>query len=194
MRLFYLLAFAAPAFGASDLAIYTLLAPSTHSFELAYETSVTRAGAEYFFQPIRPGTVVSKESAIDLASGQALELRAVTGRDAKAANGAPAHTADGAPFLRVKLPRPVAKGAETRIRIVQTCVDAAAYRATGNGFVFERPSGVTRNIAVLPAGYELTGSRSPAIVSSGADGRIRISFFNDRDDELPVRVEGRKLP
>ena len=75
--------FAIPAFGASDLAVYTLLAPSTHSFELVYDTSVARAGASYSFSPIRPGAVVSKESAIDLASGQPLELQAVSGREAK---------------------------------------------------------------------------------------------------------------
>ncbi len=194
MKLLYLLGLAIPAFGASDLAVYTLLAPSTHSFELVYDTSVTRPGAAYFFNPIRPGSVMSKESAIDLASGQALELKVVSGREAKAANAVAANTADNVRFLRVQLVRPVAQGAETRIRIRQTYVDAASYRATETGFVFERPTGVTRNIAVLPAGYELTGSRSPTIVSTGADGRIRVSFFNDRDDDLPVRIEGRKLP
>lgn len=191
---FGVLAMASAAFGASDLAVITLLAPSTHSFEMAYETSVTRAGAAYFFEPVRPGTVASKESALDLASGQALEIATVSGREAKAANGAPVSTPDSARFLRVKLLRPVASGAETRIRILRSYVDASAYRATKSGFVFERPTKVTRYIAVLPAGFELTGSRSPAIVSSGPDGRIRISFFNDRDDELPIRIEGRKLP
>src|SRR5215469_699830 len=135
MRLFYLLAFAAPAFGASDLAVYTLLAPATHSFELAYDMSVSRVGAQYGFHLIRPGSVVSKESAIDLASGQALEIKPVTGREAKAANAAPANTADSARFLRVKLSRPVARGAEARVRILQTYIDAASYRATGNGLV-----------------------------------------------------------
>ncbi len=194
MKLLYLFALAIPAFGASDLAVYTLLAPSTHSFDLVYDTSVTRPGAAHFFHPIRTGSAVSKESAIDLASGDSLELKAVTGREAKAARAAPVNTADNARFLRVQLARPVAQGAETRIRIRQTHVDAASYRATETGFVFERPTGVTRNVVVLPAGYELTGSRSPTIVSTGPDGRIRVSFFNDRDDDLPVHIEGRKLP
>ena len=105
-----------------------------------------------------------------------------------------ANTPDSAQFLWVKLAHPVVKGAETRIRILRTYVDAASYKDSANGFVFERPMAVTRNIVVLPAGYELIGSRAPAIVTTGADGRMRISFFNDRDDDLPVRVEGRKLP
>jgi hypothetical protein len=194
MKLLYLFALAIPAFGASDLAVYTLLAPSTHSFDLVYDTSVTGPGAAHFFHPMRTGSVVLKESAIDLASGESLELKSVTGREAKAARAAPVNTADNARFLRVQLVRPVAQGAETRIRIRETHVDAASYRATETGFVFERPTGVTRNVVVLPAGYELTGSRSPTIVSTGADGRIRVSFFNDRDDDLPMHIEGRKLP
>ena len=46
----------------------------------------------------------------------------------------------------------------------------------------------------LPKGYELVGSASPGIVSTGPDGRVRVSFLNDRDDQLPVRITGRKLP
>jgi hypothetical protein len=194
VKLFSLLALAASAFGASDLAIYTLLAPSTHSFELTYETSVTRPGAEYFFNPIRRGSVVSKESAIDLATGKSLPLKTVSGKEAKTAGAALADTADTARFLWVKLLRPVPQGAETRIRVLRTYVDAASYQPGANGFVFERPLVVTRNIVVLPAGYELIGSSSPGIVTTDVGGRIRISFFNDRDDELPVRIEGRKLP
>ena len=46
----------------------------------------------------------------------------------------------------------------------------------------------------LPKGYELVGSSSPAIVSLEADGRIHVSFLNDRDDQLPVKIVGRRLP
>lgn len=193
-RVLYLLACAACGWGASDLTVYRLLAPSTHSFELSYDASVTRAGADYFFNPVRPGSVVTKESAIDLASGKTLELKTVKGREAKAAGGAPPDTADDAEFLWVKLLGPVAKGAETRIRILRTYTDAASYQTTPAGFVFDRPLGVTRNVIMLPQGYELIGSRAPGIVTTDADGRIHISFFNDRDDLLPVRIEGRKLP
>lgn len=179
---------------ASDLAVYTLLAPSSRSFELAYETAVTKSGAEYFFNPVRPGSTVTKQSAIDLASGKALEMKTATGKEAKAAKAVPADTPDAAQFIWVKLLRPVPTGAETRIRVLRTYVDASSYQATGAGFIFERPFSVTRNVVILPAGYELTASRSPAIVSTDANGRIHVSFFNDRDDAIDVRIEGRKLP
>lgn len=189
-----MLACGACGWSASDLTVYRLLAPATHSFELSYDASVTRVGAEYFFNPVRPGSVVTKESAIDLASGKALELKTVKGREAKASGGVPPDTSDDAEFLWVKLLRPVPKGAQTRIRIVRTYTDAASYQTTAGGFIFDRPLGVTRNVIVLPQGYELIGSRAPGIITSDADGRIRISFFNDRDDLLPVRIVGRKLP
>ena len=85
-----------------------------------------------------------------------------------------------------------AKGAETRIRIFKTYTDPASYYEKDDGFVFDRPLGIKRNLVLLPEGYELTGSASPAIVSTGPDGRIRVSFLNDRDDSLPVRILGRK--
>ena len=60
--------------------------------------------------------------------------------------------------------------------------------------MFDRPLGIKRNVVVLPKGYELTGSASPGIVTTDPDGRVRISFLNDRNDQLPVRITGRKLP
>jgi hypothetical protein len=193
-RLLCLVACSACGWSASDLTVYRLLAPATHSFELAYDASVTRPGAEYFFNPVRPGSVVTKESAVDLATGKPLELKTVKGREAKASGGVPPDTSEDAEFLWVKLLRPVPKGAETRIRIVRTYSDAASYQTTPTGFIFDRPLGVTRNVIVFPQGYELIGSRTPGMVTTDADGRIRISFFNDRDDVLPVRIVGRKLP
>ena len=55
-------------------------------------------------------------------------------------------------------------------------------------------AGRNLDVVVLPKGYELVGSQSPGIVSTDADGRVRISFLNDRDDQLPVKIIGRKLP
>jgi len=40
----------------------------------------------------------------------------------------------------------------------------------------------------------LVASQSPGIVSTDADGRVHISFLNDRDDQLPVKITGRRLP
>jgi hypothetical protein len=186
-----------PGFGlwaADEMTLYDLLAPSTHSFDIVYDVSATKAGAAYFFNPVRAGSTVSKERVVDRASGKPLIFTIVDGKTAKASGGMAASTPDDAQFLRVTLATPVPKGAESRIRIYKTYADAASYNATAAGLVFERPLGIKRNVVVLPKGYELTGSASPAIVSTDADGRVRLSFLNDRDDQLPVRITARRLP
>ena len=194
MRILLLLLAALCARAADELTVYELLAPSTHSFDIIYDVTATREGSPYFFNPIRPGSTASKERVIDRATGRPLEFDTVDGRAAKATGSVNARTADDALFLRVKLARPVAKGAESRIRIYKTYTDAPSYYEKDNGFVFDRPLGIKRNVVVLPKGYELTGSASPGIVTTDPDGRLRISFVNDRDDQLPVRITGRKLP
>ncbi len=124
MRTLLLLAIAAgSAWAADELTVYELLAPATHSFDIIYDVTATREGAPYFFNPIRQGSVATKERVIDRATGKPLEFETVDGRAAKASGLVSARTADDAQFLRVKLPRPVPKGAETRIRIYKTYTD-----------------------------------------------------------------------
>jgi hypothetical protein len=194
MKLPTLLLAALPMLAADEITVYDLQAPASHSFDIIYDVSATREGAAYYLNPIRPGSTASKERVVDRASGKALTFDVVDGKTAKAGGLVGARTADEAEFLRVKLARPVAKGAEARIRIYKTYTDAPSYYEKDGGFVFDRPLGIKRNVVILPAGYELTGSASPAIVSTESDGRIHVSFLNDRDDQLPVRIMGRKLP
>jgi hypothetical protein len=88
----------------------------------------------------------------------------------------------------------VPKGGETRIRIFKTYTDAPSYTITDEKLVFVRPLGIKRNVVVLPKGWELVECASPGIVSTDTDGRIRVSFLNDRDDQLPVKIVARRLP
>ena len=189
-----LLLAALPLWGADELTVYDLLAPSTHSFDIIYDVTAARAGAPYFYNPIRVGSIATKESVVDRASGKPLTWEVVDGKTAKAAGGVGARTADDAQYLRVKLTKPVPEGGETRIRIYKTYTDAPSYYERDNGFVFDRPLGIKRNVVILPKGYELVGSASPGMVSVDKDGRVHVSFVNDRDDQLPVKIVGRKLP
>jgi len=188
-----LIAVALPLCAADEVTVYDLLAPSTHSFDIIYDVTATREGAPYFFNPIRVGSTASKERVVDRATGKPLEFSVVDGKSAKAGGFVSARTADDAQFLRVTLAKPVPKGGESRIRIYKTYTDAPSYYETPTGFVFDRPLGIKRNVVILPKGYELVGSASPAMVSLDPDGRVRVSFLNDRDDQLPVKITGRKL-
>ena len=118
----------------------------------------------------------------------------MSGKEAKRSGLVSPKTADDAQFIRVHLPAPVPKRGETRIRILKTYTDAVSYFVKDRQLVFARPLGIKRNVVLLPKGWELIECASPAIVSTDADGRVRVSFVNDRDDQLPVKITGRRLP
>lgn len=187
-------AVALPSFAADDFTVYDLLAPETHQFAIIYDTTQDREGAEFFFNPIRTGSVASKERVIARATGEELQFEVVSGKEAKASGLVSPKTADDAQFIRVHLPAPVPKGGQTRMRILKTYTDAPSYSLKGGELVFDRPLGIKRNVVLLPKGWELIGSASPAIASTDPDGRVRISFLNDRDDQLPVKITARRAP
>jgi len=184
----------AAALADDEVTLYELLPPDTHQFAIVYDVSQTREGAEFFFNPIRAGSAASKERVIARATGKDLPFEVVSGKEAKTSGLVSPKTADDAQFIRVKLPGPVPKGGETRIRILKTYTDAASYFVKDGQLVFTRPLGIKRNIVVLPKGWELIECASPGIVSTDPDGRVRVSFVNDRDDQLPVTLVARRLP
>jgi hypothetical protein len=186
--------FSVPLMAADEFTLYELQPPETHQFAITYDVTATREGAQFFFNPIRPGSVATKERVIERSSGKELKFETVNGKDAKATGLVPADTSDKAEFIKVHLPGPVPKGGETRIRIFKTYTDAPSYTLTDGKLVFTRPLGIKRNVVLLPKGWELVECASPGIVSTDADGRIRVSFLNDRDDELPVKIVARRLP
>jgi hypothetical protein len=183
-----------PAFAADEFTLYELLPPDTHQFAITYDVTVTREGAHYFFNPIRPGSTATKERVIERSTGKDLKFETVTGKDAKTTGEVSSRAADDDLFLKVTLPGPVPKGGQTRIRIFKTYADAPSYYIKDGLLVFDRPLGIKRNTVVLPQGWELIASASPAIVSTDSDGRVHLSFLNDRDDQLPVKIIARRLP
>ena len=188
------LLFASSIQAADEFTLYDLLPPDTHQFAITYDVTQAREGAALFFNPIRTGSIVSKERVIAHATGADLQFEVVSGKEAKTSGLVSEKTADDAQFIRVHLPGPVPKGGQTRIRIIKTYTDAASYYLKDGQLIFDRPLGIKRNVVLLPKGWELIGSASPAIVSTDDDGRIRLSFLNDRDDQLPVKITARRLP
>lgn len=185
---------AATALADDDFTLYDLLAPDSHQFAITYDVTTAHEGASLFFNPIRPGSIASKERVIARATGKELQFEVVNGKEAKQSGLVSDKTADDAQFIRVHLPGPVPKGGETRLRILKTYTDAASYFLKDGQLVFSRPLGVKRNVVLLPKGWELIACESPAIVTTDAGGRVRISFLNDRDDQLPVKIVARRLP
>ena len=194
LALVLLLLAATTALADDDFTLYDLLAPDSHQFAITYDVTTAREGAELYFNPIRPGSIATKERVIARATGKELQFEVVSGKEAKKSGLLSDKTADDAQFIRVHLPGPVPKGGETRIRILKTYTDAASYYLKDGQLVFARPLGIKRNVVLLPKGWELIACESPAIVSTDAGGRVRVSFLNDRDDQLPVKIVARRLP
>jgi hypothetical protein len=169
---------------------YELLAPDTASFNIRYEVTATTAGAEYYYNPIRKGSVASNESVFDAMTGAPLEFQVVGGADARK-DPLMADADLSVDYIRVRLARPVPAEGQGRILIVKTYKDPKSYFHEGDAIVFNRPLGIKRNSVVLPAGYELVSCNVPSQVLSEPDGRISISFMNPSAGEAPLILKAK---
>ncbi len=180
------------AHAADELTVYELLAPATHAFAITYDIATNAEGSRYLFNPIRRGSVASEERVLDAATGKPLNFEVVTAETAVQHGMRGRSSADH--YIQVTLAHPVPKDGEGRVRIYKTYTDPASYGPEGANLAFRRSFGIKRNVIILPLGYELTSCSAPGIVTTQNDGRVRVSFFNDRDDELMVKLQGRALP
>jgi hypothetical protein len=188
-----LLLLAAPAAAqnrsADEYTRYELLAPETASFRIVYDVTAVTPGAQYFFNPIRRGSVASDESVVDLMTGAPLEFEEVSGADARTSGLTNADLESR--YIRVTLARPVPAAGEARIRIIKTYKDPKSYFRDGGAVVFDRPLGIRRNAVVLPPGYELISCNIPSQVLEEPDGRIAISFMNPYPGSAPLVLRAR---
>jgi hypothetical protein len=169
---------------------YELLSPDSASFAIHYEVTVTTAGAKYFYNPIRKGSVASGESVVDVMSGQPLHFEIVSGEEA--AKDPLMKTEDkSVDYIKVTLARPVPPEGQARLLILKTYKDAKSYYGEGDAIVFNRSLSIPRNSVVLPAGYELVACNVPSQILAEPDGRIAISFMNGSGAEAPLVVKGK---
>jgi hypothetical protein len=190
---------------------YELLSPESASFAIHYEVTATTAGAKYFFNPIRKGSVASGESVVDVITGQPLRFEIVSGEEAvkdplmkvedknEAKNEAKNQGKDkdkkdadtSVDYIKVYLARPVPAEGQTRLLIEKTYKDGKSYYREGDTIVFNRSLGIPRNSVVLPAGYELAACNVPAQILAQPDGRIAISFMNGSGAEALLVVKAK---
>ena len=173
-----------------DYTRYELLAPDTAQFRILYEVTATTAGAPFFFNAIRKGSVASDESVVDMMTGQQLKWEVVSGAQARK-EGHP--TADlETEWLKVYLARPVPKGGEGRVLIDKTYKDAKSYFRDGDTIVFDRSLGIKRNAVVLPPGYRLISCNVPSQVMTTPDGRVMITFLNTSPAAAPLVIRAKQ--
>lgn len=169
---------------------YELLSPESASFAIRYEVTATTAGATYYFNPIRKGSVASGESVLDAMTGEQLRFEVVSGPDA-VKDPLMKGEDPSVDYIKVHLARPVPPEGQARLLILKTYKDSKSYYQEGDAIVFKRSLSIPRNSVVLPLGYELVACNLPSQVLAEPGGRIAISFLNGTGAEAPLVVKGK---
>jgi hypothetical protein len=175
---------------ADEYTRYELLSPESASFAIRYEVTATTAGAKYYFNPIRKGSVASGESVVDVMTGQPAKFEVVRGEQA-VKDPLMKGEDTSVDYIKVHLARPVPPEGQARLLILKTYKDAKSYYREGDTIVFNRSLSIPRNSIVLPGGYELVACNVPSQVLAEPDGRIAISFMNGSGAEAPLIVKGK---
>jgi hypothetical protein len=173
--------------------VYFLQQPDTHAFALYHDYTETRPGIGAYVNVVRAGSRASNPAARLLDTGEALKVEALKGAQVIAEKldlGGDAIAPDSdAIVIRFPAVRP---GQSVRLRISETYTDAGRYYMAGDEFVWDRSLGRPRNAVVLPAGWYLTASSIPAVVTTTVDGRVRLDYNNPRPDDVAVLLKGRR--
>jgi hypothetical protein len=169
---------------------YELLSPESASFAIRYEVTATTAGAKYYFNPIRKGSVASGESVVDAMTGAQLRFEVVSGPDA-VKDPLMKGEDPSVDYIKVYWARPVPPEGQARLLILKTYKDPKSYYQEGDAIVFKRSLSIPRNSVVLPSGYELVECNVPSQVLAEPGGRIAISFLNGTGAEAPLVVKGK---
>ena len=172
--------------------VYFLKQPETGAFSLYHDYTETREGTDKYLNIVRRGSTVSDPSAKILDTGEALKVETLKG-DAitKAGIDIGETVRPDSEVVVIRFP-PVAKGRSVRLRIEETYTDPARYARINGQLMWRRSFGRPRNDVVLPEGWYLTTSSIPATVSQMEDGRIRLSFWNHRPDNIDVFIKARR--
>ena len=156
--------------------VYYLQQPETHAFDLYHDYTETRPGIDRYMNVVRAGSTVSRPRAMLLDTGEELKFDIEHGDS-----------------VVVVFHFPAAKqGESVRLRMFETYTDTARYKLIGDELVWDRSFGRPANAVVLPAGWALSNSSIPAVVSEIPDGRIRLDFVNPRPDEIAVLITARR--
>ncbi len=152
--------------------LYELQEPETHSFRIMHD--------------------LKNPESIDLDSGESLKFEIMTAGEAKKRQlQGVGRSPDDTEVVATFFAAPVPAGGSTRVRLMETYEDPT-YTVKDGELVFDRTFGRPRNLVVLPAGWTLTESVCPAVISTLADGRTLLTFVNPRNDEVHVIIHARK--
>ncbi|HLZ83718.1 MAG TPA: hypothetical protein VKQ54_09145 [Caulobacteraceae bacterium] len=169
--------------------VYDLHPPETHAFSLYHDYTETKAGTDHYVNVVRAGSRVQDPGGRDLDTGAVLRPQVLKG-EAIAAAGVHEEDLTVTPDAEVVVFHydPVPPGGSKRLRMSETYVDAERYRIEGGELVWRRSFGRAHDVVILPAGWALSASSIPAVVTTDPDGRVRLEFTNPRPDEIDTMI------
>ncbi len=175
--------------------VYFLQDPTTHSFRLYHDYEETREGMDRYLNIVRPGSRASNPSAKILDTGEILNVETLRGDEITARDIDIGETVTDETELVVIWFDPVKKDQTKLLRIEETYTDESRYfLVSDQEFLWDRSFGRARNKVVLPDGWRLTENAVPATVATEPDGRISLTFVNDRPGVIDVLIRGHRHP
>ena len=171
--------------------VYYLREPQTGTFDLYHDYTESRPGRSTYLNIVRAGSTVSNPRARNLDTGEELTWETVKGEAITRAGLDVPNVTPQTEVVVFRFP-PVTEGATVRLRMFETYTDTSRYKLVGDELVWDRSFGRPTNAVVLPAGWMLTNSSIPTVVSTMPDGRVRLDFVNPRPDEIAVLITARR--
>jgi hypothetical protein len=172
--------------------VYFLKEPESHAFRLYHDYTESRPGVDKYVNVVRVGSTVCDPSAYVLDTGEKLETEIMTGEQLALARIDAGETVSPTGQVVVVRFAPVKKGQSIRLRIWETYTTVGSYHLVVDDLVFDRSLSRPRNAVVLPEGWYLTASATPATVSLLPDGRVRLDLWNGSPDPADVLVKGKR--
>ena len=172
--------------------VYFLQQPETHSFSLYHDYTESRPGINGYANVVRTGSTASHPSAYVPDTGEQLAAKEMTGAQMTASGINTGENVDPKDSV-VVIPFPaIQQGQSLRLRISETYTAPVSYRLDGDTLVFDRSLGRARNAVVLPSGWYVTASAAPATISQMPDGRIRLTYWDDRPEPVDVLIKAKR--
>lgn len=172
--------------------VYFLQQPETHSFRLYHDYEESREGMDRYLNIVRPGSKATDPSAEILDTGQKLEVEILRGEQITERDIDIGEPVTDDTELVVIWFDPVPAGGSRLLRITETYTDPNRYFLDGDEFLWDRSFGRSRNTVVLPNGWYLTANAVPAAVATRDDGRIELTYSNDRPGDIDVLIRGKR--
>jgi hypothetical protein len=172
--------------------VYFLQQPETHAFKLYHDYTESRAGVNGYANVVRSGSVASQPSATILDTGEQLKTLQMSGAQMTASKINAGEAVEPTAKVVVIPFAPLKAGQTLRLRIAETYTAPQSYKLDGDELVFDRSLGRPRNAVVLPSGWYCTFSSAPATLSQLPDGRVRLSYWDDRPEPVDVLLKARR--